>query len=133
MSKMGADDSGRRPAGSSRICRAWRWSRGPSWPRKRSRVSRGSPRGRRLYTLRPTTLVPTHGTSSLSLGNLIGAGPHARVAYDAHPARLDAVLVGQSAKARKGSAWSTPRYCFAALDRPWAAGASARAYRAAKA
>jgi len=52
-------------------------------------------------------------------GNLIGSGPHARVEADAHPGRLNAVLVGKSSKGRKGTAWSTPRAMLRDVDPYW--------------
>lgn len=54
-----------------------------------------------------------------AVGNLIGSGPHARVQHDRHPARLNVALVGRTAKARKGLAWSTPRHMLAQVDEPW--------------
>jgi hypothetical protein len=38
----------------------------------------------------------------VGFGNMVGPGPHFRVEYTKHPARLNAVLVGESSKARKG-------------------------------
>lgn len=55
-----------------------------------------------------------------AIGNLIGPGPHARVQHDRHPLRLNVALVGQSAKSRKGTAWSTPRSMFREIDPSWA-------------
>jgi hypothetical protein len=94
------------------------------WPQLAPEALVGLP-GRVVETIRPYTeaddiAVLTH--LLVAAGNLIGAGPHARVQHDRHWVRLFAVLVGRTAKARKGSAWSTPRYCLAALDRAWAAG-----------
>lgn len=39
-----------------------------------------------------------------SLGNAVGRGPHARAEADEHPPRLNIVLVGETSKARKGTA-----------------------------
>ena len=55
----------------------------------------------------------------VAVGNLLGAGPHARVEQDHHAARLYAVLVGRSSKGRKGTAWSTPRALLRAVDPEW--------------
>jgi len=52
----------------------------------------------------------------VSLGALIGPGPHARVEHDAHPARLNVVCVGKTGKGRKGLSWSTPRALVRAVD-----------------
>jgi hypothetical protein len=54
-----------------------------------------------------------------AVGNLIGSGPHARVEADAHPGRLNVVLVGKSSKGRKGTAWSTPRAMLREVDPYW--------------
>jgi hypothetical protein len=54
-----------------------------------------------------------------AVGNLVGPGPHARVQHDRHPCRLNVVLVGPTSKARKGSAWSTPRYMLSRVDGAW--------------
>jgi hypothetical protein len=54
------------------------------------------------------------------VGNLVGAGPHARVQHDRHALRLNTVLVGRSGKGRKGTAWSAPRYLFSQVDEAWA-------------
>jgi hypothetical protein len=56
----------------------------------------------------------------VGVGNLIGPGPHARVEFDEHPPRLNAVVVGASSKGRKGTAWSTPRTALCAVDSGWA-------------
>jgi hypothetical protein len=53
-------------------------------------------------------------------GNLIGAGPHFRVEHTRHSLRLFVVLVGQTARGRKGASWSTPRYVLSCIDELWA-------------
>lgn len=55
----------------------------------------------------------------VGVGNLIGPGPHALVGHARHPLRLYAALVGQSAKGRKGTAWTTPRHLLAHVDEAW--------------
>jgi hypothetical protein len=52
-------------------------------------------------------------------GSIVGGGPHARVEQDAHPARLNVVLVGKSSKGRKGTGWSTPRAMLRSVDLRW--------------
>ena len=49
-------------------------------------------------------------------GNLIGRGPHFRVEHTEHHARLFSMVVGRTAKARKGQASSTPRRLFHLAD-----------------
>jgi hypothetical protein len=55
----------------------------------------------------------------VSVGNLVGPGPHARVEQDPHPARLFAVAVGRTGKGRKGLSWSTPRALVRSVDATW--------------
>jgi Domain of unknown function (DUF3854) len=55
----------------------------------------------------------------VAAGNLLGPGPHARVEQDAHPGRLNAILVGKSSKGRKGLSWSMPRAMLRAVDPTW--------------
>lgn len=53
-------------------------------------------------------------------GNLIGDTPHFRVTYTRHPARLFEALVGETAKARKGTSWSPVKHALALVDEAWA-------------
>jgi Protein of unknown function (DUF3987) len=57
-----------------------------------------------------------------AFGNVVGHGPHFEVEYTKHPLRLFAVLVGDSAKGRKGLSWSTPRHLFRAIEEAWVDG-----------
>jgi hypothetical protein len=57
----------------------------------------------------------------VAAGNAIGRGPHYRVERDRHGANLYAVLVGDTAKARKGTAWGWVRQIMVAADQAWAA------------
>lgn len=56
-----------------------------------------------------------------AFGNAAGTEPHYLNGADRHSARLFAVLVGRTAKARKGSSWSPIRWLFARADQRWAA------------
>lgn len=53
-------------------------------------------------------------------GSIIGDKPHFRVEGDKHPARLFNILVGQTAKARKGTSWGHLRNIFSSLYETWA-------------
>jgi hypothetical protein len=53
-------------------------------------------------------------------GNLIGDKPHFRVTYTRHSARLFEALVGETAKARKGTSWSPVKHILALADEAWA-------------
>jgi len=55
----------------------------------------------------------------VAFGNLLGDGPHLRIGSDRHPVRLNAVLVGATSKARKGTSWSPIRELLAPLDLGW--------------
>jgi Protein of unknown function (DUF3987) len=57
----------------------------------------------------------------VAVGNLLGAGAHARVQHDRHPARLFVALVGPTSKGRKGLSWSAPRHVLGRLDAEWTA------------
>lgn len=52
-------------------------------------------------------------------GSIIGDKPHFRVEGDRHPGRLFTVLVGQTAKARKGTSWGHLRNILVGLDEEW--------------
>ena len=56
----------------------------------------------------------------VATGNMIGRGPHALVEKTEHTCGEFVVLVGDSAKGRKGQAWSTPRYLLSQADEMWA-------------
>lgn len=53
-------------------------------------------------------------------GNLIGDKPHFRVTCTRHPVRLFEALVGETAKARKGTSWSPVKHVLALADEAWA-------------
>jgi len=55
----------------------------------------------------------------VAFGNAINSSAHVKVEKTQHPARLFAVLVGDTAKGRKGTAWSTPKYLFSRIDSNW--------------
>jgi hypothetical protein len=54
-------------------------------------------------------------------GNAIGRGPHYRVEGDGHGANLFAVLVGVTAKGRKGTSWGRVREVMEIAEHPWTA------------
>lgn len=74
------------------------------------------------------TLVAPHSEADLpalllqylaAAGNLFGHGAHVQVEGDQHPARLFVALVGESARGRKGTAWSRARQVAAKVDPDW--------------
>ena len=54
-----------------------------------------------------------------SFGSMVGRGPHYQVEGDQHHGNLFVVLVGQSAKARKGTSWGRIRQLFSMIDDAW--------------
>ena len=56
-----------------------------------------------------------------AFGSVVGNGPHFLVEKSEHHLNLFAVQVGRSAKGRKGTAWSTPKFMFQAIDSDWGA------------
>lgn len=56
-----------------------------------------------------------------AFGNIIGNGPHFRVEADRHPARLNAVIVGATSKARKGTSGGIVNRLLKDVDPSWAA------------
>lgn len=55
-----------------------------------------------------------------AVGDLIGRGPHFRAERDRHGPNIFAVLVGETAKARKGSSWGHVKDLLGVLDADWA-------------
>jgi hypothetical protein len=58
----------------------------------------------------------------VAAGNAIGRGPYAPVGASRHYANLFAVLVGETAKGRKGTSWDPIRETFYRADPVWAEG-----------
>jgi hypothetical protein len=54
-----------------------------------------------------------------AFGCLVGRGPHVMVEHLPHHARLNVALVGPTANARKGTAWSTPKLMLTKVDEAW--------------
>lgn len=54
-----------------------------------------------------------------AFGNAVGSAPHAAVGATVHHARDNAVLVGKSAKARKGDSWPPVARLFEQADPAW--------------
>ncbi len=54
-----------------------------------------------------------------AFGNIVGRGPHYAVEGDQHHGNLFVVLVGDTAKGRKGTSWGRVRSLYAMVDDPW--------------
>jgi hypothetical protein len=84
----------------------------PPWPTLPQEARQGLA-GRIVQTIEPYTEADPVALLIhvlVGFGNIVGTGPHFKVEYTRHPARLFAVLVGESSKARKGQSWSTPKH-----------------------
>lgn len=57
-----------------------------------------------------------------AVGNCVGRGPHVRVEDDRHRALVWTVIVGETAKARKGTSWSRVRELMNRVAPEWASG-----------
>ena len=55
----------------------------------------------------------------VTVGSIIGRGPYFQVGGDRHYANLFAVIVGESAKARKGTSWGEIRRFAKLVDQDW--------------
>jgi len=55
----------------------------------------------------------------VTTGSIIGRGPYYRVGGDRHYTNLFMVIVGESAKARKGTSWGELRRFVELVDEPW--------------
>lgn len=96
----------------------------PPWPTLAPEALHGLA-GRVVNTLDPYTEADPVAVLAhvlVAVGNLIGPGAYARVGDDEHPGRLNVALVGETAKGRKGTAWSLPRAVLRLVDVEWAAG-----------
>ncbi len=94
---------------------------GPPWPALDDSARHGVA-GEVVNAIAPETEAdPAALLVSLlvAAGSCIGAGPHVLADGARHPARLFAVLVGQSSKARKGTSWSQVRQVMEAADEQW--------------
>lgn len=56
----------------------------------------------------------------LAFGNVVGTGPHFMAESDRHPLNLFAMLVGETAKGRKGTSWGHIRRLFEIVCPDWA-------------
>jgi hypothetical protein len=56
----------------------------------------------------------------VAFGSVVGRGPYYAVEGDRHGPNLYAVIVGATAKGRKGTSWGRVREIFQRVDDPWA-------------
>jgi DnaB-like helicase N terminal domain len=79
--------------------------------------------GDMVRTLGPHTEADPAGMALNFLagfGNLVGAGPRALVGGRPHTARLNVLIVGETARSRKGTSWDAVGLLLEQVDRTWA-------------
>jgi hypothetical protein len=90
----------------------------PSWPTLDPKACYGLA-GEVVATIEPHSEADPAAllvTFLVGFGAAVGAGPHAMADSAQHPARLFAVIVGETAKARKGSSYENVRRVLHASD-----------------
>jgi hypothetical protein len=95
----------------------------PAWPALHERALQGLA-GELVGVLAPCTEADPAGLLGdllASFGNAVGATPHALAGGVEHPPRLNVVLVGETARARKGTARAIVRRVMASAEPAWAA------------
>jgi hypothetical protein len=96
---------------------------GPAWPTLDPAALHGLP-GEVVREIGPHTEadpVAILAQYLVAAGNAIARGAHYPVEGDRHGANLYAVLVGETAKARKGTSWGRVRQIMAVADPTWTA------------
>jgi hypothetical protein len=94
----------------------------PEWPSTLGFMAFRGVAGDFVATLLPETEADSAGLLFQFLtmfGNVIGAGPHYRVESTRHPGRLDVLLVGTTARGRRGTSFDRVIDLFARVDPEW--------------
>jgi hypothetical protein len=93
-----------------------------NWPEAPSEDAFQGLPGRIVRTLEPHTEADPVAVLSqllIAFGNAVGRTPYVTVEGDRHYVNLYAVLVGDTAKARKGTSWGRARLLVATADPGW--------------
>jgi hypothetical protein len=93
-----------------------------AWPRPLHSVAFHGVLGRLVAALEPHTETDPAAllvNALVAVGCLVGSDAHILVGNDRHPARLFAALVGETAKARKGTSWGPIRDALTCVDATW--------------
>lgn len=101
------------------------WKHADPWPNPIHDDAFHGPIGDLVRTIEPHTEADPAALLTMALaafGNMVGPAPHFLAEARKHPARVWPVLVGETAKGRKGSAWSSLRYVLNQVDEKWASG-----------
>ncbi|MBE0618111.1 MAG: primase C-terminal domain-containing protein [Proteobacteria bacterium] len=119
-----AASSGRYPGGTS-IIASTAYSPPPRvWPELPPEVLHGLA-GEVVRTIDPHTEADPAAILFqflVAFGNVIGRSAHFRVEADEHPGNLFAVLLGESAKGRKGTSWGHIKRLLRSTDEAWTLG-----------
>lgn len=94
----------------------------PNWPRLHTVAFQGLA-GEVVKTLAPHTEADPSAlllSFLTAFGAAVGPGPHAMVGSTPHPARLDIIVTGITARGRKGTSWSEVRRLMVEADGTWA-------------
>jgi hypothetical protein len=97
----------------------------PAWPQPLAQAAFHGLAGDVLGAIDPHTEADPAAVLSMFLaafGNMAGATAHFMAEACQHPARIWSVLVGETAKGRKGSAWSSLRHLLGQVDAQWLEG-----------
>ena len=94
------------------------------WPRSLAREAFHGLLGEIVFTVEPHTEADQAAIllqTLVAFGNVLNRRPHFRVEADSHSLNLYVVLVGQTAKGRKGTSWGRVRQLFRMADPDWSA------------
>lgn len=94
----------------------------PKWPQPPAEAAFYGLAGHVVRMIEPHTEADPVAVLSMfhaSFGNMIGPSAHFVAQSQKHPARIWPVLVGETAKGRKGSAWSSLRFVLNRVDEGW--------------
>jgi hypothetical protein len=93
------------------------------WPKPPSEAAYWGLAGEIVRTIEPHTESDPAAVllqTLVGFGNVVGPGPHFKVEAARHGLNLFLALVGQSSRARKGSAWGYAGHLLGAVDSDWA-------------
>jgi hypothetical protein len=94
-----------------------------NWPEPLAEAAYHGLAGRVVRAIAPHTEADPVAILSqhlVAFGSAVGRGPYYAVEGDRHGPNLYAVIVGATAKGRKGTSWGRVREIFQKVDDPWA-------------
>ena len=93
-----------------------------TWPEPMHPAAFHGLAGDLVRAIEPHTEAANEAVLSMFLsafGSMVGPAAHFMAEARQHPARVWPILVGETAKGRKGSAWSSLRFLLAQVDEDW--------------